>query len=256
MGDILHSGKFLLGKGIISGSIAYSFGRTIFKDSIYTRPEFNHAPALAIKIKLFEEVSFQTTLFANLNKEAIQPWTADYYYSISRFNWRPNTFSYGYENYVDNKYSDTPHSLYQKFLQGYYFVSYGHDLPKKIICKIKLDNTTNIRITYIARYAINYKDQNKIIHQDGKIWFGMSARYIIWRSFYVEYGLNFFPDENKRLPWDPDYTYGFGYFDWRPFKFSFSYGNWVVNRFGGNSNAYEYYGFWDGNFNISLNYVW
>ncbi|MFL5752299.1 MAG: hypothetical protein ACJ76F_02745, partial [Bacteroidia bacterium] len=62
--------------------------------------------------------------------------------------------------------------------------------------------------------------------------------------------------ETKKLPWDPDYSYGFGYFDWRNFRISLTYGNWAINRLPWNRNYYPHYGFWDGNFRIVGNWIW
>jgi len=256
MGDIFHSKKLLLGKGIFSGTISYNFNRSVFMDSADNKYRLQHSPGYSLKIKLYEEVSLSSTFFVQLNKKAVRPWTADYFYSLKRFNWRPNTFSYGYENYMNNKYADDGEAVLQKFLQGYFFVSYNHGLPKKWIETIRLDNTTRFTLTYLTRFAFKYTDENLVLHDQGRLWLGVAARYTIWKNIYTEGAMNFYPDKSKRLPWDPDFTYGFGYFDWRPFKFSITYGNWVVNRFNNKPAQYNYYGFLDGNIQISFNYVW
>jgi hypothetical protein len=59
-----------------------------------------------------------------------------------------------------------------------------------------------------------------------------------------------------QLPWDPDYSYGFGYFDWRSFRVSLTYGNWAINRFGGKNKLYPTYNFLDGQFKVMVNWIW
>jgi hypothetical protein len=75
---------------------------------------------------------------------------------------------------------------------------------------------------------------------------------------YVESAVYYYPEEKlKKAPWDPDYSYGFGYFDWRSFRLSVTYGNWAVNRFPWNEQTdYPHYGFLDGNFRIIANWIW
>jgi hypothetical protein len=58
------------------------------------------------------------------------------------------------------------------------------------------------------------------------------------------------------MPWDPDYTYGFGYFDWRSFRLSLTYGNWAINRWPGRKKVFEEYGFLDGQFRVIANWIW
>ncbi len=256
MGDVFHSNKFLLGKDIISGNIFYATNRSVFTDSSGNHFESLNSLGSSLKIRLFEMVSLNTTFFFHLNQKAVLPWTADYFYSLKRANWKPRTFSYGYENYAGNKYTDSSQQFFQNFLYGSYFVSFNHGLPKKWIETLRFDKTTNLMFTYAVRYNMQYRDEFFNIHKEGRVYASIGARYTIWKNVYVEGAVNIFTDKSKRLPWDPDYTYGFGYFDWRPFKLSVTYGNWVVNRFKDTPAQYAYYGILDGNLQISFNYAW
>ena len=263
-GDIFNSHKLLLGKNVISGNVTYLLGRTVFEykssknqDSI--RYEFRNTISASLKIRFYKEFNLKTNFFYHLNRNAYQPWTADYFYSLTRFNWRPNTFSYGYENYANNRYTDNSEQFAKKFLQGYYFISYNHNLPEKVLSKIRIDKSTNFNITYLLRYAINYRDKNQDVKGDfthGKTTAGISSRYMIAKNFFIEGGAYFYLDEKQKSPWDADYTWGFGYFDWRPFKVSFTYGNWVINRFNGKNENYSHYSFPDGDFSATLNFAW
>jgi hypothetical protein len=257
--DVFHMNKFLLGKNRISGNISYNTGRILISDGIETKAEYRQALAFFTKIRFFEEFSFNTTFFIDFNKRATARWISDYSYTIGRYNWRPNKFNYGYENYLNNKYSDDISTVGEKFLEGYYFLSYSHNLPEKMTKAISLDGTTNLKFIYFTRYAIKYRDEFNETHgglANGKSTFGVAMRYTIYKNIYVESAVYYYAEPFKRQPWDPDFTYGFGYFDWRSFRLSLTYGNWAINRFPGEKTAYPSYGFIDGQFRFIANWIW
>ena len=259
--DVFHKDKYLLGKKRIGGNISYNTGRVLIENSDHTRHnEIRSAIGFFTRIRFFEEFSINTTFYKDYNQNAAPRWISDYYYSIGRYNWRANKFNYGYENYVNNKYKDNFKTFSKKFLEGYYFLSYNQSLSKKLIRKIKLDTTTYVSFVYFARYYINYRDENEVTHGTffgGKPVVGGGVRFTLFWNIYVESALYFYYMPTiQQQPWDPDYTYGFGYFDWRSFRISATYGNWSVNRFSWKNSFYPYYGFLDGNFRIAVNWIW
>ncbi len=68
--------------------------------------------------------------------------------------------------------------------------------------------------------------------------------------------LHYYPIGETKLPWDADFTYGFGISDWRAFKLNFSYGNWIANRFPWNMKELDYHNFMNGEFVLSFTYSW
>jgi len=259
MRDIFHYDKLLLGRNRISGNISYNTGRVLIDDGEKVHDEYRSAIAWFTRIRFFEEFSFNTTFYKDFNPAASARWTSNYTYSLGRYHWKPNKFNYGYENYLNNRYGDNFKTFGDKFMEGYYFVSYGQTLPDKLMQRIKIDESTNFKITYFARYAIKYKDKFEVMHgglSSGKLALGAGFRYSILRNIYVESAVYAYPEEVKKQPWDPDYTYGFGYFDWRSFRLSITYGNWAVNRFPWNKTDYPRYNFMDGNFRFIANWIW
>ncbi len=262
MRDILHVDKFLLGKKRISGNFSYNTGRVLINDVDGEKLNYEIRNAIGIytRIRFLEEFSINTTFYIDFNPRASARWISNYTYSIGRYNWRPKKFNFGYENYLNNRYSDSWKVIGEKFLEGYYFLSYNHNLNEERIAKIILDETTNFKITYFARYAMRYRDPYNIQHggfSSGKITLGAGFRYTIIRKIFVESAVYYYPEAKlKKQPWDPDFSYGFGYFDWRSFRFSITYGNWAINRFPWNKKCYPHYGFFDGNFRILANWTW
>ena len=262
MRDVFHKDKFLLGKKRISGNFSYNTGRVLM-DDVDGKPvkyEIRNALGIYTRIRFLEEFSVNTTFYIDFNPRASARWISNYTYAIGRYNWRPNKFNFGYENYLNNRYSDSWDVMKQKFMEGYYFISYNHNLSEDRIAKIKLDETTNFKITYFARYAIKYRDKFEVQHgsfTSGKTTLGIGCRYTIVKRLYIESAVYYYPEEKlKKQPWDPDFTYGFGYFDWRSFRISVTYGNWAINRFPWNEKGYPHYGFVDGSFRVLANWTW
>ncbi|HEY0030010.1 MAG TPA: hypothetical protein VGC65_04575 [Bacteroidia bacterium] len=260
MRDVFHKDKFLLGKKRIMGNVAMNMGRIVLDDGKETQNELRSALSFYLRIRFFEEFSVNTTLYKDFNTKAVARWTSDYTYAIGRYNWRPKRFNFGYENYLNNKYTDNFKVFSDKFMQGYYFVSYSHLIPEKVFKHVSIDPTSSFRLTYVVRYALKYENRNKEIVGglfSGKPTAGAGFRYTIFRNIYIESAFYLYLNPSvQKAPWDPDYTYGFGYFDWRSFRISLTYGNWAVNRFPWNKTEFPHYGFLDGNFRIVANYIW
>ncbi|MBA3704897.1 MAG: hypothetical protein H0W84_03050 [Bacteroidetes bacterium] len=247
-------------KNIVKLDIGLSSGRIGYSDEDgNTRYHTRLTGIFSFSVHLFEEVYVRGSLFEQVQNKNLPPWLADYYYSIGRFNWRPKTFSYGYENYAPNKFKTTNKTFVERLSQGQFFVSYQHNLPKNFLNSIKIDKSTNWSIAYYVKYSAFYQDAEGINHGgivDGKILLGVGTRYTIAKKIYIEGSANYYPQKDKKLPWDPDFTYSFGYVDWKPCTIAFSYGNWVANRFPWNKKEIKGYGFLDGDFKLSFSYAW
>lgn len=255
--DLFHSDKYLLGQNRISGNIAHNFQRVIIDDGVRRKPEYRNATSFFFRWRFFEEFSLNTTFFADYNKKAAARWIADFNYTVGRYNWRPRRFNFGYENYVNNKYTDNIETLLEKALEGYYYLSYNYALPEHISKGIRFDSTTSLRFTPFSRFALRYRDEFENVRYEGKPTVGIAGRFTFVWNFYIEGGLYYyFQPMFRQLPWDPDYTFGFGHFDHRAFRLSVTYGNWAINRFPGKPKTYKDYGFIDGNFKINFNWIW
>lgn len=257
--DVFHYNKLLMGKKRILGNISYNTGRVLYDDGQTVHPEIRSAIGFFTRIRFFEEFYINSTFYKEFNPRANAVWISNYNYSIGRYNWRPGRFNYGYENYLNNRYSDNFRAFSDKFMQGYYFISYNQSV-KKMNEAVRMDSTTNFRLIYFVRYSIKYLDKDQALAGgmwNGKSTIGIALRFTIFRNVYIESAVYYYPEETrKKAPWDPDYTYGFGYFDWRSFRISVTYGNWAVNRFPWNKKYYPHYGFLDGDFRVVANWIW
>jgi len=266
LGDLLNTRKLLMGRNIIGGDLGHSMGRLVYVDQndFQEKKILRSATMLNLRVKPWRELQFTGSFFAYHTKDIATnvPWIADYFYALKWSNWRPKTFSYGYENWMDNRFDD-PDGFGDKFLQGYWFVSWNHDLPENLTRRIRLDATSRVNVSYHARYFFQYRDEfNRIygvgLDGWGKAMLGANVRWTIVKRIYVEAAAYYYPEQEvTQVMWDPDFTYGFGYFDWRPFRFSLTYGNWVMNRFPWNiQEVRPEYGILDGDLRFSFSWNW
>jgi hypothetical protein len=255
VGDIIHSDKLLMRYDIFSGNISHNAGRIIISevDEYY---EVRQATSFFLRTRIVEHFYVNLTFFHDWNKNARADWISDYTYGFGRYSWVPRTWSYGYENYAPNKYSDSPREFLQNMLLGNFFLSYNHNFAQRLMEKFHVGNASFSLIPFV-RYSFSFIDANHRIRRGlGRPNMGLAARYNIWRNLYAESAVYAYISPNHKQPWDPDYTYGFGWFDWRPFRLSVTYGNWIINRFPWNENPYPKHGFWDGNFRVVFNWAW
>lgn len=256
--DIFYLDKYLMGRQRFSGNLGYNWQRVLVADDGQNlKYEYRSAMSFFLRWRFFEEMSVNATFYADFNRRAAARWISDFTYSVGRYHWRPNKVNFGYENYQNNKYTDNADQLAQKFMEGYLFISYNVPMPDFLNRIIRIDSTTSLRFSPLFRFAPRYRDEFEKVHYEGKPQAGITARYTLFWNIYVEGGAYYyFTPRFRQLPWDPDYTYGFGYFDYRSFRISLTYGNWAVNRWPGKAREIKHYGFLDGNFRIIANFQW
>jgi hypothetical protein len=260
MRDVLHHDGFLLGRNRITGSISNNFGRLIINENGREVKRFRSVMGYFIRFRFFEEYSVNLTFYQDLNKKAVAPWSPHLNYSIGRYQWRLNKFNYGYENYLPNRFDENGTQWRNKFFQGYYYVSYSHLLPDSLRKYTQIDSTSMLKITYFFRYYINYNGEglnsNPTKFEYSKQVFGASVRYIMGRNIFIEFAPVIHLKKRTQLPWDPDFTYGIGYFDYRAFRISASYNNYGPNRWPWNHTEALTNKFVDGNFRLAFNWIW
>ncbi|MGI8893785.1 MAG: hypothetical protein ACR2GN_10050 [Bacteroidia bacterium] len=261
-GDIFNSNKYFLGKNIFKGDVGYSITKVSNVDSLNILNEYyRNSAKINLNINPWKDLFLRSTFYLDLTKSDISPpWLADYFYQLGYYNWRSKTFSFGYENYQPNRWHDTKKNSLQNLRSGYFFVSYKYIFSKpeerESLKPLFWDKTSGFVISPFVKVHPEYQDENNEFDGYLKPITGVNLRYIIIKNIYAEAGLYYYPLHETKLPWDPDFTYGFGMYDWRAFKINVSYGNWIVNRFPWNEKEIGYYKFLNGEFNIAFTYSW
>jgi len=234
LGQMLHVHNYIMGKSRIKGEIGFSTGQITYKPQNKDLIDFTRlTTTLALDFVPNPKKHFhvKTQLFFDLvNNEDTPPYLSNLYYQIGWYDWHNKSISFGYENYGPNKFSNTS-NWGDNLKQGFVFASYNYDLINTD-SSLKFDDSSQIRITPVVRYFYEYPDKFGVkVGGNHKVVLGSSLRWSIAKKFYIESAAYYYPDRSTVLPWDPDFTYGFGYFNWEAFKLNISYGNWIANRY-------------------------
>jgi len=256
MQDVFKADCCLLGQYKINGSVGTYFNKITYLSPDKKEINYNrYGVYFNMNAKFYKEFQMRLTFYGDLNQNDLKPkWLSNFYYALGMYNWENKTFSYGYENYQPNRFDGT-YNFWDNMKRGFFFTSYNYYLLGDN-SKVKLDETSQIFLSPFVRYQYEYTDRHGVqVLGNHKFTFGTSSRCVIWHNFYVEGAVYFYPEEDSKMPWDSDFTYGFGYFDWKSFKVNFAYGNWVANRFAWNKKQMKN-DFTNGEFKLSLSYIW
>lgn len=258
-GDVFNSDKALLGKKIFKGDIGFAASKISFQDDNADLIEFMRwTSKINFQFNPFKDFYIKNTFYIDLIKYDQAPlWLSNHFYQIGIYNWRNKTFSYGYENYQPNRFRNAEFDYWTNMRRGFFFLSYNYEFNKSINPKnpFFFDETSKLILIPLIRAQPEFTDINNQFLGYFKPIAGTNIRYVIFKNIYVETGLFYYPIQITKLPWDPDYTYGFGISDWRAFKVNLTYGNWIANRYPWLEKDMKH-GFLNGEFSLNLTYVW
>ncbi|HHB52472.1 MAG TPA: hypothetical protein ENK75_05460, partial [Saprospiraceae bacterium] len=159
LGQMLRIHNFIMGKSSIKGELGMGISQITYQSSktvdLIDFTRLTSIVALDINPNPRQHFHIKTQFFFDLidNKE-IPPYLSNFYYQIGWYNWNKNTISFGYENYGPNKFTNST-KWGTNFLRGFFFTSFNIDLLNDN-STIKWDETSQIRITHILRYSIEY----------------------------------------------------------------------------------------------------
>ncbi len=162
-------------------------------------------------------------------------WDPDFSYAFGYDDWRPYTVSLVYANYGGNRFSPNRAAGEQRtdFSEGTITLGWKFPVPKKIARPFLLDRDQEIGCVVGYNASPRYFDLDSGERRSWKQSASLGCKYVITGNFYLNWAAYFYPHAEQQQPWDPDFTYGFGYFDWRPGTFTVQYNNYSGNRFPG-----------------------
>lgn len=247
----------------LSGSLSNAFGKIQYMDWEKQKEvsDVSYALALSAGVYLGYNYNFSLILNFQVNQRVSKnvPWLSDYYFILSRDKYVPNTFYWGYNNFGNNKYSNSLELLGKSIAAGIFFAGYHVNIPEHLQKLIKIHSSSRVAASVQCSYAIRYYDQTS--HYSGNIFNGkpmttLNVKYVIINNFFISGSVNYYLRPNTQLSWDTDYTYGFGFENWKPGSFSFTYAKFI-NKFPWSvpsGNAGILYGTFTLSFNYALYY--
>lgn len=168
------------------------------------------------------------TLNKYLDKSERKPWDPDFTYSFGYDDWHPYTFSLVYSNYANNRFNPVEGDPVTRFSYGAISAGYKAPMPKVLARQLLIDPSLSID----CRANLNVTP--RFVRNDGtsgrwKRSASLGCRYPFTRRLYLDFTA--YAWDHGQQPWDPDFTYGFGFFDYRSDRVSIQYANYSGNRY-------------------------
>lgn len=199
----------------------------------------------------FVNVSF----FQYIARRQAFPWEPDFTYSFGYSDWHPYTFSLVYGNYGGNKFSPDAArgESFTRFDEGIWSFGWKFPAPTFLEEALRVHSSSGVGHQINLNTVARYYDVASSSFRGWKTFLTLQTRYTIWNYFYALLTVFAYPDASQQQPWDPDFTYGFGYYDWHSMTISVQYNNYSGNRFPWNPRAVGTGTFLDGILSISWN---
>ena len=222
-----------------SGNFAIGVPLDLSRDEVITGDGFRgrtgNTPSLKATVKYNPVGAWFAagTYYYYKDRELQQDWNPDFSYVFGYDDWRPYTFSLVYSNYGGNRINPDRGRGQEvtEFDEGTISLGWKFPLPKKISKHFLLDQNGGIGCIVGYNVSPRFFDLETSQNRRWKQAASIGCKYTIKGSWYLNWSAFYYPKAYQKQPWDPDFTYGFGYFDWRPGTFSLQYNNYSGNAF-------------------------
>ncbi|WP_156901556.1 hypothetical protein [Azohydromonas australica] len=183
-----------------------------------------------------------------------RPWNPDFTYAFGFEDWRPYTFSLVYSNDGGNRFNPdrSRNERVTRFEEGTWALGYKFPLTPWARGWLPMGETDKIGCGTSIRYTHRYADEKLGAGQPGKKSVGFGCRYVVRERWFAALDLSGYPVRRQQQPWDPDFTYSFGYADWRSGGLVVQYANYSGNRFPWRDRAPGTGRFRDGSISIAI----
>ncbi|HYF04423.1 MAG TPA: hypothetical protein VEC36_13650 [Patescibacteria group bacterium] len=200
---------------------------------------------------------WNVTAYRYLDNKYVAPWNPEFSYRFGYDDWHPYTFSLVYGNYGGNRlFPDREKGeVWTHFNQGTITLGWKFPEPDAIAKIFLIDSSAEIRHSINYNVTPRYTDFSGQGLQKWKQSLSFGTNYTIYEWWYLNFSLFYYPIAGQQQPWDPDFTYGFGYFDWHSGSVTVQYNNYSGNRFFWRKNSQKPGGFFDGSILISSSWT-
>ena len=196
------------------------------------------------------------TFYKYVQPELQAPWHPDFAYSFGYEDWNPYTFSLTYSNYQGNRLlpKSERDEVFTRFLEGTF--SFGWKFPTPVIIENILCHhySSNVMHQLCLNTTPQYYDLKTNSKLNWKNSISLETKYYIYSYYFIRLNCFYYPNSEKQQQWDPDFTYGFGYFDWHYGTFSIQYNNYSGNRYFWSKKKTDSGKFVDGFFSVTWNW--
>ncbi|MFN8674471.1 MAG: hypothetical protein U0457_20620 [Candidatus Sericytochromatia bacterium] len=215
----------------------------------------NQSLSMGITFNPISFYFFNVSFIKYLNPQLQAPWNPDFTYVFGYSDWHPYTFGLTYANYGGNRLNPKKekNEVFTDFLGGGFSLDFKFSVPREIEKLFIIHESGGLGGNIAYSVVPKYLDLASLETKNFKQSLRLSLKYTIYEWFYINGTFFYYPFPEQQQPWDPDFTYGFGYFDWHPFTVSIQYNNYSGNRYPWNKKSGSG-GFENGGF--SINFSW
>lgn len=178
----------------------------------------------------------RAVFYRYLQPDRQQAWHPDFSYAFGYEDFRPGTWSFSYANYTGTRFRPDralgEHRF--NFPEGLWSADRRFALPAPLEPALLVGDGDAANCDAGAHYMPRYVDLASGEGRRGKTSLSLGCRYTRPGGWYAELTLYGWPQGAQEQPWDPDYTYGFGWEGWLdPGRLAIRYNNHSGNRFPG-----------------------
>lgn len=166
------------------------------------------------------------TLYQYLEPAYQQGFEPDFSYGFGVANYAPDTLSLEYANYSGNRLYPKLGEEFTDINSGTITATYRYEMPDPVTQFFHPKEDASI-LGWVSHNLTPEYEASRWWKQ----WFGLGVSVPIWNNFSFWGQANVYPDSSKHSLADPDFIYGFGYYDWSPGGFILAYSNYASNAF-------------------------
>ena len=192
-----------------------------------------------------------------LDRDDREPWNPDFTYAFGYDDPRPDTWSLVYSNYTGTRWRPD-RALGEgrsNFRLGTWSLARRFALPVSWRPVFLLDDGDDALCRASADWSPRFENAASVRPGHDRVALTLGCRYTRADGWFAEFTAHAWPG-GKQQPWDPDFTYAFGYFDWRPGTVSLQYSNYSGNRLPGRTRAPGQGGLRGGSLTLSWRVDW
>jgi hypothetical protein len=196
------------------------------------------------------------TFLYYLNPSTRAPWDPDFVYRFGYDDWHPYTFSLMYWSVGGNRFRASENRGKITHLEeGTWSLGFKFSAPPFLNDAFAVHESSSLGHVL----NLNLTPRYQTLAGTDEAWqtsLSLGTKYTIYGNWYVNLTLYYYPFPQQQQPWNPDFTYGFGYYDWRSNTISVQYNNFGRNRYPWRTQAgVPFTDFFDGALSVSWSYA-
>ncbi|WP_063653782.1 hypothetical protein [Aliivibrio fischeri] len=214
----------------------------------------NQTATLSLKYSILGSWFISGTAYYYIDQEQQQVWNPDFTYVFGYSDWRPYTLSLVYANYGGNRFNPKDGESVTYFNQGTWSLGWKFPIVEPFVDWFTFTSEGSIGCQVNFNYTHEYFNLATTEYLNGHKTLSLGCKYSIFGNWYINGTAFYYLDKNQQQPWNPDYTYGFGYFDWRPGTITLQYNNYSGNRWNSSERGEGTGRFVDGSISLSYSF--